>query len=111
MSLSVSVRTTNQNQQVAQHTTGHLPRNAAKFQRLIPIASDNQHVASVAALRETKMSSSVAAQDLGILWGRFYAEHIFEKIPNKLSSEIYAIYTYLDEHLAAGCGTSPEVFL
>jgi hypothetical protein len=30
-------------------------------QRLIPIASDDQGVASVAALRETKMSSSVSA--------------------------------------------------
>jgi hypothetical protein len=29
-------------------------------QRLIPIALDNQCVASVAALRETKMSSSVS---------------------------------------------------
>jgi hypothetical protein len=29
-------------------------------QRLMPIAFDNQSVASVAALRETKMSSSVA---------------------------------------------------
>jgi hypothetical protein len=31
-------------------------------QRLIPIASDNQCVASVAALRETKMFSSVVQQ-------------------------------------------------
>jgi hypothetical protein len=37
-----------------------IPRNAAKSQRLIPIASDNQCVESVAALRETKMSSIVA---------------------------------------------------
>jgi hypothetical protein len=33
--------------------------NAAKSQRLMPIAFDNQCVASVAALRETKMSRSV----------------------------------------------------
>jgi len=32
-------------------------------------------------------------QDLGNLWGQFYAENIFEKIPNKLSNEVIAIYT------------------
>jgi hypothetical protein len=46
---------------VSLHTTGHFSRNAAKSQRLIPIASDNQCVASVAALREIKMSSSVVS--------------------------------------------------
>jgi hypothetical protein len=44
---------------VIYHTTGHFPRNAAKSQRLIPIGSDNQCVASVAALRESKMCGSV----------------------------------------------------
>lgn len=34
-----------------------------------------------------------AQHDLGNLWGQFYAENIFDKIPNKVSKEIIAIYT------------------
>lgn len=34
-----------------------------------------------------------AMQDLGKLWGQFFAENVFEKIPHKVSEEIYAIYT------------------
>jgi hypothetical protein len=41
-------------------------------QRLIPIAFDNPCVASVAALRETKMSSSVDAVKLKIRRGGFF---------------------------------------
>lgn len=32
-------------------------------------------------------------QDLGKLWAQFYTDDIFGKIPNKISNEIYAIYT------------------
>lgn len=34
-----------------------------------------------------------AMQDLGKLWGQFFAENVFEKIPNKAAVEIYSIYT------------------
>jgi len=34
-----------------------------------------------------------AMQDLGKLWGQFFAENVFEKIPNKQSGEILSIYT------------------
>jgi predicted transcriptional regulator YdeE len=34
-----------------------------------------------------------SAQDIGKLWQQFYVEKLFEKIPNKLSSDIYSIYT------------------
>jgi predicted transcriptional regulator YdeE len=34
-----------------------------------------------------------SAQDIVKLWGRFYAENIFEKIPNKISTAIISIYT------------------
>ncbi|HNP21089.1 MAG TPA: GyrI-like domain-containing protein [Panacibacter sp.] len=34
-----------------------------------------------------------AQQDLGELWGQFYADNIFDKIPNKVSDNIVAIYT------------------
>lgn len=32
-------------------------------------------------------------QDLRKLWAQFYTDDIFGKIPNKISNEIYAIYT------------------
>ena len=34
-----------------------------------------------------------AQQDLGNLWGQFYSENLLNKIPNKISNEIIAIYT------------------
>lgn len=34
-----------------------------------------------------------AMQDLGKLWGQFFAENVMARIPNKASGEIYAIYT------------------
>jgi len=34
-----------------------------------------------------------SAQDIGKLWQQFYVEKLFDKIPNKLSSDIYSIYT------------------
>lgn len=34
-----------------------------------------------------------AMQDVGKLWGQFFADNVFEKIPNKQSGEILSIYT------------------
>jgi len=34
-----------------------------------------------------------SAQDIGKLWQQFYVEKLLDKIPNKLSSYIYSIYT------------------
>lgn len=41
----------------------------------------------------TTNKDNKAQQDLGQLWGQFYSDNIFEKIPNKLSNEVIAIYT------------------
>ncbi|GGI27753.1 GyrI-like domain-containing protein [Pedobacter mendelii] len=41
----------------------------------------------------TTNQNNQAATDLGLLWGRFYNEQIFNKIPNKESEDVYAIYT------------------
>lgn len=41
----------------------------------------------------TTNKDNQAQQDLGKLWGQFYTENIFEKIPNKISNEVLAIYT------------------
>ncbi|WP_316832498.1 GyrI-like domain-containing protein [Pedobacter aquatilis] len=42
---------------------------------------------------ETTNKNNQAATDLGKLWQRFYGEEIFNKIPNKESEDVYAVYT------------------
>jgi len=34
-----------------------------------------------------------SARDIGELWGQFYSQNLLETIPNKLSNDIYSIYT------------------
>ena len=41
----------------------------------------------------TTNQNGQAATDLGQLWGRFGTEHIMEKIPGKLGTEVYSVYT------------------
>ncbi len=41
----------------------------------------------------TTNANGQSAEDLGKLWGRFFEENISAKIPNKVSDEIYAVYT------------------
>ncbi len=42
---------------------------------------------------ETTNQAGKAAADLGQLWARFFAENIPDQIQNKISDEIYSIYT------------------
>jgi predicted transcriptional regulator YdeE len=42
---------------------------------------------------KTTNKNNQSAQDIGKLWQQFYMEKLFDKIPNKLSSDIYSIYT------------------
>ena len=42
---------------------------------------------------ESTNENGRAADDLGNLWSRFYAENVFAQILNKTSDDIYAIYT------------------
>jgi len=42
---------------------------------------------------ETTNENGKSAEDLGKLWEQFYAENISNQIPNKISDEIYSIYT------------------
>jgi predicted transcriptional regulator YdeE len=44
------------------------------------------------SVRTTNQNNQVQ-EDLGKLWGQFISENIYEKIPNKISNEILAIYT------------------
>lgn len=41
----------------------------------------------------TTNKDNQSQQDLGKLWGRFYTENLIEKISNKASNEVIAIYT------------------
>jgi len=41
----------------------------------------------------TTNANNQSQQDLGKLWGQFFAENVIEKIPNKISSQILCIYT------------------
>jgi len=58
---------------------------------------------------ETTNKNMQAVQDIGALWQRFSAEDIFNKIPGKLSQEIYEVFTnytgrYTDPYLTIiGC--------
>jgi len=40
-----------------------------------------------------RTTNNKAAEELGQLWEQFHSENIFEKIPNRVSSDIYSIYT------------------
>lgn len=41
----------------------------------------------------TSNENEKSAQDIGQLWGKFMSEGILEKIPNKISTDIFSIYT------------------
>jgi len=51
----------------------------------------------------TTNKDNQSAKDLSVLWGRFYAENIIAKIPNKISDNVISLYTdyksnYTDEY-------------
>ncbi len=60
------------------------------------------------AIRTTNQHHQ-AAKDIGILWERFFNDHIIEKIPNKVSANIISLYTdyksdFTDEYtVILGC--------
>jgi predicted transcriptional regulator YdeE len=41
----------------------------------------------------TTNKDNQSAIDIGKLWGQFYADNLMEKIQNKLSDDVYSIYT------------------
>lgn len=44
------------------------------------------------AIRTTNAGAK-SQKDIGELWGRFTREEVFEKIPDKIDSEVYCLYT------------------
>ncbi|MEZ4903644.1 MAG: GyrI-like domain-containing protein [Spirosomataceae bacterium] len=47
----------------------------------------------IGIFKRTTNRDNQAQQDLGELWGQFYTDNIFDKIPNKSSGDILSIYT------------------
>ena len=51
------------------------------------------HFKIIGISTETTNKSRKAAEDLGKLWQQFFKENVAGRIANKLSDEIYSIYT------------------
>lgn len=45
----------------------------------------------------TTNENGQSAQDIGQLWARFMAEGIGEKVPNKVSQDVYCVYTNFEK--------------
>ncbi len=45
----------------------------------------------------TSNENGQAGKDIPFLWNKFFEENISEKIPNKLSDEIYSVYTHYEK--------------
>jgi predicted transcriptional regulator YdeE len=41
----------------------------------------------------TTNQNALSQKDIGELWGKFYAQNYIEKIPNKVSNDVFCIYT------------------
>ncbi|MFK7814251.1 MAG: GyrI-like domain-containing protein [Maribacter sp.] len=47
----------------------------------------------------TSNENSQAASDIGSLWAKFMTENVLQKVPNKISDDIFSIYTnYESDH-------------
>ena len=42
---------------------------------------------------KTTNENGKSAKDIPALWGTFFSDEIFEKIPNKISNEVYGLYS------------------
>jgi len=45
----------------------------------------------------TTNENGQAGKDISFLWNKFFEENIFAKIPNKISDEIYSVYTHYEK--------------
>jgi predicted transcriptional regulator YdeE len=45
----------------------------------------------------TTNENEQAAKDIPFLWNKFFEENISDKIPNKISDEIYSVYTHYEK--------------
>ena len=51
---------------------------------------------------ETTNQNGQNAEDLGNLWGQFFADNLMENIPNRIENDIYAIYTDYESDFRGG---------
>lgn len=54
---------------------------------------------------ELRTNNDTAFQDIPPFWGRFYQENIAGKVPNKVSDEVYGIYTHFENEGVNNKGT------
>lgn len=54
------------------------------------IQKDPIHIVGI----ELKTSNDIAAQTIPSQWQKFYQENILEKIPHKISMDVYGVYTH-----------------
>ncbi len=75
----------------------------AKMNLITNCMKSNTSLKIIGLSVRTTNKNNQSAQDIGKLWGQFYSENVLDKIPNKVSNDIYSIYTdyknnYQDEY-------------
>lgn len=45
---------------------------------------------------ELRTNNQVAAQTIPVFWGRFMAEGILQRLPDKVSDDVWAVYTHFE---------------
>ena len=89
-----------------------MKKGIAKFILLIVLISckgqDRQMEQNIADFKiigiamETTNEDGKSIEDMGKLWGQFYADSISDKIPKKLSDEVYSLFTdYQNDYTGA----------
>ncbi len=61
-----------------------------KIKYMTTIQNDSFHIIGITV--RTSNNNGDAARDIGALWQKWMSENIIEKIPNKLTSNIYSVY-------------------
>jgi predicted transcriptional regulator YdeE len=82
---------------VSQNVDGHCSTNIKsnptyKRRQMEKIKQKNFRLAGLKLENKTTNENGLASIDCGNLWQRFESEKFFERIPNKLTNEIYAVY-------------------
>ncbi len=86
----------------SQFTVTNPCHNTLLHLRKQKIFMQNQKIESFQIIGISARTSNLngqAAKDIGALWEKFIRQNLIEKIPNKISQEIYCIYTnYQGDH-------------
>lgn len=83
-----------------------------KLQTMTQVQLDSKKIIGIKV--RTTNANMQAAKDIPALWAKFMGEQVMEKIPNKLSTDIFSIYTnYESDYQGAydtvlGCEVSSD---